>query len=191
MLITCCCLVVESGSWCWFGAAGWWWNLEAEADLLLMVVALIFGAVQGPLECADSLILLILLLLPSGGSWKLMLIVLLLPGGSWKLMLIFWLPSWIWLETVVQHHEKLAGNSVKLAWRRSQYGHQCSNVRKLQDEILEFTNFNANLWIFKMKIKVNMYFPYISQVTGLFLSDFSKFVSDGCQFWLDPLMGVK
>ena len=72
MLIWCCCLVVEAGSW--FGAAVWWWKLEAEADLLLILVSWISGAVPGPLGCADSLILLILLLLPDGGSWKLMLI---------------------------------------------------------------------------------------------------------------------
>ena len=56
-LVWCCCLVVETGSWCWFGVAVWWWKLEADADLVL---------------------------LPGGGNWKLMLILVLLPGGgSW------------------------------------------------------------------------------------------------------------
>ena len=31
-LIWCCCLVMETGSWCWFGAAAWGWKLEVEAD---------------------------------------------------------------------------------------------------------------------------------------------------------------
>ena len=43
----CCCLVVEAGSWCWFGAAAWCWRLEADADLVLLT---------------------------GGGSWKLRLI---------------------------------------------------------------------------------------------------------------------
>ena len=57
MLIWCCCLVVETGSWCWFwccclvvetgswfGAAAWWWKLEADADLVLQIVGWISGA---------------------------------------------------------------------------------------------------------------------------------------------------
>ena len=47
MLIWCCCLVLEAGSWCWFGAADWWWKLEAEADSLLMVVAWMSGDCPG------------------------------------------------------------------------------------------------------------------------------------------------
>ena len=66
----CCCLVVETGSWCWFGAAAWWWKLEADADLVL---------------------------LPGGGSWKLMLIwCCCLVVESWKLRLICcccWFPG--------------------------------------------------------------------------------------------------
>ena len=30
----CCCLVVET--WSWFGAAAWWWKLQADADFYAM-----------------------------------------------------------------------------------------------------------------------------------------------------------
>ena len=49
MLVWYCCLVVETGSWGWFGAAAWWCKLmlnwccclvvEADADLVLLIVA--------------------------------------------------------------------------------------------------------------------------------------------------------
>ena len=72
-LMWCCCLVVEAeadadvvllpGGGNWKLMLIWccclWWKLEAEVDLLLMVVAWISGAVQGPLGCADLLILLV------------------------------------------------------------------------------------------------------------------------------------
>ena len=58
-LMWCCSLVVEAGSWYWFGAATWWWKFEADADLVL---------------------------LPGGRNWKLMLIwycCLVVGAGSW------------------------------------------------------------------------------------------------------------
>ena len=57
MLIWCCCLVGETGSWCWFGVAAWWWKLRLICCWWWLPGCL--GVVQGPLGCADSLILLI------------------------------------------------------------------------------------------------------------------------------------
>ena len=70
-LMWCCCLVVETGSWCWFGAAAWWWKLEADADLVLLPGGgswswCWFGAAVWwwKLEADADLVLL-----PGGGSW--------------------------------------------------------------------------------------------------------------------------
>ena len=41
------------------------------------------------------------------------------------------------------------------------------NVKFFRIQILDFTNFNVISWLFMIKIKVSMYFPYISQATGL------------------------
>ena len=50
------------------------------------------------------------------------------------------------------------------------------NVRKLQDEILDLTNFNANSWIYMIKIKVSMYLGIIcrpvSEPLGCYLVPF-------------------
>ena len=55
----CCWLVVEAGSWCWFDVAVLWWKLEADADLVLLIVTCISGAGCRSLGCAYLLILLI------------------------------------------------------------------------------------------------------------------------------------
>ena len=59
-------------------------------------------------------------------------------------------------------------------------------------KMLDFSLFKTNSWIFIDSTRVSMNFPYISQAAGLFLSDFSKFLSKvgKGQFWLDPLVRV-
>ena len=81
-LIWCCCLVVETGNWCWFGVAAWWWKLEADAD---------FGAGAWWWKLEANVVLL-----PGGGNWKLMLVwccYLVVESGSWCW---FGAASWWW-----------------------------------------------------------------------------------------------
>ena len=147
-LMWCCCLVVGAGNWCWFCAVAWLWRLEADADLVLLIVA------WNSRGCPGA----------TGVSWFTDF-----ANFHW----FCWSPSlgesldmeWIrltahlgqhanfaWLETVVCHYEMFKIWPVSQSSRQVQDEEEANMAASskwaiLHLNLLDLTNFNAISWI--------------------------------------------
>ena len=174
-LMWCCCLVVEAGSWCWFGAAVWWWKLEADADFSqcpkfsqykypMVLQCQNVHSIRSPLIVSFCVILYSLCNSPGslggcrGVCSPCSLLILLIFTEFADLLVAPSLGNGVEFSGygVDTTYGKFSGYGVdtfcsKRVNLRSQYGWHYSNV--FQDEILDFYQFKCNFMDFNHQEK--------------------------------------
>ena len=202
----CCCLVVETGSWCWVSAAAWWWKLEADADfsqcpnvysvnpmsrmftmsylhfcefLCNFVQFVQYTWISGSCRGVCSPCSLLIFAEFADFRWY-----------SWSPSLGDSLDTdWIQITACLRVR---SGYVSRQNWRRSQYGWHRLNTCNLQWDYLEYILSNGNSTRFKGLYQLKYYCQTCIWTAGPFLSVISWYLSvlSWIHLWLERVWEI-